>query len=345
MDRVVATGSAAVGDAAPVGGTPQFFTEGNPAAPTPATVVPAYFLNSLMEEIRNVIVAAAITPAQGDYTQLLASLRALGRTKLTGNTSLYVATTGNDGNNGSSGSPYFTLQHAANVAQTAYDLNGYTLTIRVADGTYAGGAVLTNLPSGISSTGGVSFVGNTTTPGNCVISVANANCFTAQIGASYTISGFRLAATAGAGGVTGCGIVATLGSTIGLSTIEFGNCGTAHIYSANSAFVQTGVAAYAIVGNAPSHMLSTGGGGISITGATVTIGSARSFSTCFAQAAVNGFINADHLITTFTGAGVAGTTGQYYNANLGGIILTGGGATFFPGNVAGSTNGGSGQYA
>ncbi|HEV2364031.1 MAG TPA: tail fiber protein [Caulobacteraceae bacterium] len=58
-------------------GTAGFFTEGNPTTGTPATIVPADFLNALMNELLNVLGAAAITPSKTNDAQLLAAIRAL----------------------------------------------------------------------------------------------------------------------------------------------------------------------------------------------------------------------------------------------------------------------------
>lgn len=77
MERVVATNSAASGDTPPVGGTPQFFTNGNPGSAIPATVVPAYWLNGIGEELLAIITAAGITPDRTNNAQVLAAILAL----------------------------------------------------------------------------------------------------------------------------------------------------------------------------------------------------------------------------------------------------------------------------
>jgi len=53
------------------------FTDGDPQAGTPATVISAAWLNALQEEIANVIEGAGITLEKGTNTQLLAALLAL----------------------------------------------------------------------------------------------------------------------------------------------------------------------------------------------------------------------------------------------------------------------------
>lgn len=53
-----------------------------------------------------------------------------------GNLNFYVATTGSDGNSGTIGSPFATIQHALFVAATFDYQNLWTVTIHVADGSY-----------------------------------------------------------------------------------------------------------------------------------------------------------------------------------------------------------------
>ncbi|MCU4119287.1 hypothetical protein [Variovorax sp. N23] len=51
-------------------GTPGFWTEGNPTLGVPATRVRASFLNMLMQELLNILVAAGITPSKTTYNQI-----------------------------------------------------------------------------------------------------------------------------------------------------------------------------------------------------------------------------------------------------------------------------------
>lgn len=79
MDLVIAPNSvdSAHADVAPISGTPQYFTNGNPGTGIPATQVPAYFLNALQKELVGVIAAAGLTPDKSDNTQLITALNAL----------------------------------------------------------------------------------------------------------------------------------------------------------------------------------------------------------------------------------------------------------------------------
>ncbi len=102
------------------------------------------------------------------------------RWRLAANTTFNVATTGNDTTgDGSSGSPWATLQKAIDFVANSVDLNGFTVQINVGAGTYAGftlscpwvGAV-----AGGSVTPPVTLNGDTTTPANVAI---NTGCVVA----------------------------------------------------------------------------------------------------------------------------------------------------------------------
>lgn len=58
-------------------GTPGYFTSGNPATGTPATILDADFFNAVMLELVNVVTAAGITPTKGTNNQVLAAIRTL----------------------------------------------------------------------------------------------------------------------------------------------------------------------------------------------------------------------------------------------------------------------------
>lgn len=339
--------AAAVYPTPPVAGTEGYFQPPNPGSGVTPVIVRAWVLNMLIEEIRNVAVAAGLTPSKTNNAQLLAALTALyaplsgARVKLTGATTFYVATTGNDANVGSIGSPWLTLQHAANVIMQSLDIGGQVVTVNVGAGTYTGGLILNDTPVGIGSTGSVSFVGDVTTPGNVILNITAGNCVLAQGGATFAFSGMRLQATAGGAGTSGCGVISTQGSSVTLNKIEFGACATAHMFASTAGTIQTNGNAYAITGASAAHLLTSGSGGISIAGSTVTIGTARAF-TNFAAASVVSFITADTV--TFSGAGVAGCTGARYSVVKNAVIDTnGGGANYFPGNAGGAAGTG-GQY-
>jgi hypothetical protein len=76
MDYTIAPNVTAIGagDSAPTTGTKGEFTSGNPATSTPATVLPGYQMNAIVEEIINVISGAGLTPSNSNNAQLLQAL-------------------------------------------------------------------------------------------------------------------------------------------------------------------------------------------------------------------------------------------------------------------------------
>lgn len=79
MNRLKATNSVpfANRDIAPLTGTPQYATNGNPSTPVPPTIWPAYMFNMIMDEILAVIVAGGLTPDDTNWAQLLQAIRSL----------------------------------------------------------------------------------------------------------------------------------------------------------------------------------------------------------------------------------------------------------------------------
>lgn len=77
MDRVYSSGAVASPPAAPLSPSSGYPTSGNPLAAVPATVPGPYWFHQITEEIRNVLVAAGITPDHEDLSQLAAAVQAL----------------------------------------------------------------------------------------------------------------------------------------------------------------------------------------------------------------------------------------------------------------------------
>ncbi|WP_236862145.1 hypothetical protein [Burkholderia pseudomallei] len=70
-----------------------YFTEGNPATGTPATKVRASWLNMLQEELRNIVLAAGLTPSKTNYAQVSTAIRALIQGSLGNFQAFYAYTT------------------------------------------------------------------------------------------------------------------------------------------------------------------------------------------------------------------------------------------------------------
>ena len=77
-------------------GTPGFFTDGNPATSTAATIVPAEWLNAVMMELVNVVTGAGLTLSKSTFTQVLSAIKRIGQNTIvladTGAVNAYTAT-------------------------------------------------------------------------------------------------------------------------------------------------------------------------------------------------------------------------------------------------------------
>lgn len=119
----------------------------------------------------------------------------------TSNLTLYVDPTGSDSNNGTSSlTPFATIQHAINVAQS-YDFDGqYFPQINCADGSYNETIIISQFiytgGSLYPNTVGTAWLrGNNTTPANCKIApngLNKTNIVTVQNRARIAITGFTL---------------------------------------------------------------------------------------------------------------------------------------------------------
>lgn len=255
------------------------------------------------------------------------------RLRLTGNTSFYVATTGNNSNPGTVGLPWLTIQHAIDYLLDNVDLAGFVATINVADGTYTD-PVIVDAP--FTGGGSVQLIGNTTTPANCIISTTSANAIAASNGAYISVGGFKLQTT-----TSGHGIQAFSGGHVIISgNMNFGTVAAAyrHVDLSNLAQVDFN-ANYTISGNAQCHIGMLQNSVVNLNGSiTVTLTGTPAFSSQFVNA--NGLCFVYAVGITFTGA----ATGSRYNVAQNGVINTdGGGANYFPGNSVGTSSTG-GQY-
>ncbi|MBD9395132.1 hypothetical protein [Acidovorax sp. ACV01] len=266
---------------------------------------------------------------------LLAYFQGLFREKLTAARTYYVRTDGSDSNNGlvdSSGGAFLTIQKAIDTVATL-DLSIYGATIDVADATWNENLVLKPLVG----SAGVTILGNSGTPGSCVIAPTAGSCVAAGNGMlqEYTLDGFRYnAGTSGFDIVSGYGTIRLKNFTLGAVPAGF-----AQIYASNRAVIIASSTSYTIAGGGGYHFQAANGGSITANASTVTVTGTPAFSSAFASAA-----NGSMLIcasTTFSGS----ATGKRYDVTMNALIQTAGaGATFFPGNASGTTATG-GEYA
>lgn len=260
------------------------------------------------------------------------------REMLTANRTYYVRTDGNDGNTGlanTSGSAFLTIQKAIDTIYSMLDLAGYTATVQVGAGTYTGAVAINGRAVGQKSRTSIRLTGDTTTPSNVVWSTTGGDCLDLFDGAMVVVGGFKMTAS-GAGTKL---ITLVRGSQILIDgAMEYGAAGGPwQLQSDGFSYLQI-AANYTISGGASAHVLASSGGTILFTGLTVTLTGTPAFSSWFAAASYGGVITTAGM--TYSGS----ATGSRYTAIGNGIINTnGGGATYFPGNSAGSTATG-GQY-
>jgi hypothetical protein len=251
---------------------------------------------------------------------------------LTGNLTYYVRTDGSNSNNGlanTAGGAFLTIQKALDTA-ALLDTNGYVVTVQIADGTYTEALVVPQL-LGKKTSASLVIRGNSGTPANVIVTQAGSfiPTFTVSNGAACTLQDMEIRATN-----NGYGIFADNGGDVAIGNLRFGACGSSHMYCRRSAIRAS--SAYVIAGDAGQHFDVAIGGVINCNSLAITQSAARAFTT-FAlcdQGALFSFSS------TFAGT----YTGTRYLARNFGLIQTfGGGANYFPGNVAGSAATGSYQ--
>ncbi|SDA39028.1 hypothetical protein [Mesorhizobium qingshengii] len=296
--------------------------------------------NAKLANMANATIKGRTTAGTGDPEDLtMAQLKALLlsstviREVLTANRTYYVRTDGNDGNTGlvnNSGGAFLTIQKAIDTAATL-DLSIYSVTIQCGTGT--GGTSGINLKSFVGG-GTITLQGDTGTPSNVTIATTSANCINALgIIGKYTITGFKFAAT-----TSGYAISAGGASKIDLGVVEFGACASGHIDAEQQAIV-TFLNNYTISGGGTRHWFTTTGALIQCTGKTVTLTGTPAFSSGFLIASRDG----GALISSNTFSGSA--TGSRYSVSYTAWAdVAGAGASYLPGDAAGSTSSG-GTYA
>lgn len=275
-----------------------------------------------------------ITAATGAVTFPNTTIVA-GRELLTANRTYYVRTDGSNSNNGlanTSGGAFLTIQKAIDTV-LKLDLGGNAVTIQVGAGTYTAGASVASPFVG----GLVTLTGDTTTPANVIISTTSTDAIYVANGAVLYVQGFQLKTTTTGACIKadGAGIVHINGK------MDFNVCNASagwHIFAANGAIVYL-ESNYTISSGADKHWLSTDGAVLQMVGArTITLTGTPAFSQ-FAYASRLGLMQV--YSATFSGA----ATGARYFIDSNSIIYTAGaGATFLPGNAAGTTASG-GQYS
>jgi hypothetical protein len=241
--------------------------------------------------------------------------------------------------------PFATLQKAINTI-ALFNLNGFNVTVNVADGTYTGGAIL--LP--VSGSGSILFVGNTTTPANCLISTTSRSAIIAgNCGSAYSFNGFKVAAVGSSAGDAICGVNANgPGVALTLLNMNYGACVGAHISSQTGSNVFLG-GVHTLSGGCGGNALEPGchifvnqGGTVGVSGVTppsLLTGAGFTFAGAFVEASYLGGTSV--IYSSISGANC---TCQKYNVSGNAVINTfGSGVNYYPGTSSGAAGSG-GQY-
>jgi photosystem II stability/assembly factor-like uncharacterized protein len=257
------------------------------------------------------------------------------REKLAAARTYYVRTSGDDANDGLIDNAYhafLTIQHAVDVA-SALDNGGFDVTIQVADGTYT---VNNNIVcKTFLGSGKIIIQGNTYTPANCILAFGGSVLFGFSIDGvlgTYQIQGFKMT----------MGVVCSSHafncinrSNINVQNIEFSTGWDVHMN------VETG-ATINIIG--PYK--------ISASCTNIHIENSTGYFICNVAAGITVIVAGTPNIPIFCVTGRVGwtlvyaarcifsgsTTGKRYAVTENAVVDTiGGGAIYFPGNVAGTT--------
>lgn len=228
------------------------------------------------------------------------------------NTTYYVRSGGSDSADGTStATAFLTVQKAlTTIATTLVIPRGITVTVDIGAGTFSETVFLPYVVGG----GSVIIKG----AGSSSTTVTEITCYAA----ATTVQAMTLT------GGTNCITASRTGQVTVGSDVVVGTVSNAHFLAVENGSL-TISADYTVSGNAAYHYQSLRFGIIFAYSVTGTIGT-RTFSV-FAFATFNGYIESGSM--SYTGS----VTGQRYNGSLlSNIYTNGGGASYFPGSVAGA---------
>ena len=270
----------------------------------------------------------------------------LPRTKLTANTTFYVAPspTGSDTlGTGTSTSPWQTLQHAYNTLLNSYDAVGHIITIQMANGTYTP-VTCVGAPPGVSSNNPITINGNSSNPSLTIIdsTVSGVNCVYIAGGAYVNVSNFKVQSSNLASGTNGI-YLDFLSLCLPLAGMVYGAFNTA----ANNSYQIVAASggrlyingSYSVVGSAAGHILLTSTAEIYVAGSsTVTVSSGLTISNWInVTSCATGFFDPVKYVITLLGSQ---PTGNKYNVTTNALLNTtnsstglSAGINFFPGTT------------
>jgi hypothetical protein len=291
-----------------------------------------------------------VTAANVDQRYTLAQVHSTipHRTVLTGNTNYYVATTGNDSNPGTIGSPWLTLQHAMDFISSMIDIAGFFVFVNIGAGTFAGLGIKSTVGDGVLQFVGAGPALTTITngPNDGAFNFGECLDINVPVTSIIGIDQVKLAPATPAplGAVYTTAAFLTIGDATTLFTMNV-NCDLTN-------------------GGAFSFVASGSGCELLFSGGTMNVTCGGGVIEAFLEADTNGFLFPGSAVFALSGAltinrgfalvdtgGIIGNihgsvsggtvTGPRYSAKNAGAIVTTGSATFFPGSTAGTVlNGG-----
>lgn len=262
------------------------------------------------------------------------------RERLTAARTYYVRTDGSDSNTGlvnSAGGAFLTIQKAIDVVAYNLDLNNNVVTIQIADGTYDEALVLPPLVGAPDSVGAI-LLGNTGTPSNVHVNTTGAGDSFKVLRGSNEWKIDSLKASSANGSAVSSDLTNAGPCSVVINSMHVGACPNGYHFRAEKQGIFRINGNFTVSGNAGSLFLTTELGHILCQGMTITLTGTPAFSLATAYARGCGVMRINGI--TFSGS----ATGKRYDASDNGDIQTsGGGASYVPGNSAGSTATG-GQY-
>ena len=274
----------------------------------------------------------------------------LPRTKLTANTTFYVAPspTGSDTfGTGTSTLPWQTLQHAYNTLLNSYDAVGYNITIQMTNGTYTP-VTCVGAPPGVSSNNPITINGNSSNPSLTIIdsTVSGVNCVYIAGGAYLKISNFKVQSSSLVSGTNGIYLdflslcLSSVGMVYGAFNTAASNSYQITVASGGRLYIN---GSYSVVGNATGHILLTSSAEAYVSGSsTVTVSTGLTISNWITvTSCATGFFDPVKYVISLSGSQ---PTGNRYNVTTNGLLNTtnsstgsSAGTTFFPGTTTIST--------
>lgn len=226
---------------------------------------------------------------------------------------------------------FATMQEAWNHICLDLDLNGFIVTMQLADGTHQGGIddyPIDELGAGNNYIGGgyVLVNGNLASPGNVI--VTSDHQYTIRITQSYLkIQNFEVRGTVNAIGAAWDGIIENGPG------MRFGQCGGQHIHASSGGqiFIRED---YSIVGGGSNHWLTHSESQIRVEGRTITLVGTPHFTDAFYFAGTDGLLDASGLI--FVGSATG--TKWFLENNSMTFLRTDGDIAVFPGDALGNND-------